>query len=68
MTTQHYPRDTIEVSGYCNKCGKMTPHTVSDRRLGYCIPCYDKPLPEAKPPKEPSAQLTLKEVYGSIKI
>jgi hypothetical protein len=68
MTTQHYPRDTIEVSGYCNKCGKMTPRTVSDRRLGYCIPCYDKPLPEAKPPKEPSAQLTLEEVYGSIKI
>jgi hypothetical protein len=46
----------------------MTPHTVSDRRLGYCIPCYDKPLPEAKPTEEPSKQLTLEEVYGCIKI
>jgi hypothetical protein len=65
---QHYTRDTVEVSAYCNKCGKMTPHHVSDRILGYCIPCYDKPLPEVKPPEEPSAQLTLEEVYGSIKI
>jgi hypothetical protein len=43
--SQHYTRSTVEVSAYCNKCSKMTPHTVSDRRLGYCIPCYDKPLP-----------------------
>ena len=65
---QHFTRSTIEVSAYCNKYSKMTPHTVSDRRLGYCIPCYDKPLPEAKPTEEPSKQLTLEEVYGSIKI
>ena len=48
----HFTRDTIEASAYCNKCGKMTPHTVSDRRLGYCIPCYEKPLPPANETKD----------------
>jgi hypothetical protein len=44
---QHYTRDTVEVSAYCTRCGKMTPHTVSDRRLGYCIPCYERPIEKA---------------------
>jgi hypothetical protein len=58
---QHYTRDTIEVSAHCGKCGKMTPHTVSDRRLGYCIPCYDKPQVE-KPAVDQSKQT---EMFGS---
>lgn len=51
--SQHYTKNTIETSAWCNKCGKMTAHTVSDRRLGYCIPCYQKPLSEAKVAEEP---------------
>lgn len=48
----HFTRDTVEVSAWCNKCGKMTQHTVTDRRLGYCIPCYQKPLPPVEPPSK----------------
>ena len=62
--SQHYTRGTVEASAYCNKCGKMTMHTVSDRRLGYCIPCYQKPLPEAKPKEEPPKQLMLEDWIG----
>jgi hypothetical protein len=53
--TQHYTRDTVSVAAWCKACGGMTMHTVSDRRLGYCIPCYEKPLPAtpAPPPPEP---------------
>jgi len=39
---QHYTRDTVEVSAWCNKCGKATMHRVADRRLQYCIPCFEK--------------------------
>jgi hypothetical protein len=37
---QHYTLDTVEVSEWCNKCRKMTMHVVADRRLQYCIPCW----------------------------
>ncbi len=39
---QHYTRHTVETSAWCNKCGKNTPHRVADKRLQYCIPCYEE--------------------------
>lgn len=39
---QHYTSLTVETSAWCNKCGKMTPHRVADKRLQYCLPCYKK--------------------------
>ena len=50
--SQHYPRNTVSVAAWCKKCQGMTQHTVSDRRLGYCIPCMEKPLPVAKPAED----------------
>lgn len=55
--TQHYTRSTIETSAWCGKCKTMTQHTVSDRRLGYCIPCYLKPVEQPKPKPAPEPGL-----------
>jgi hypothetical protein len=55
--TQHYTRNTVSASAWCNKCGKQTQHTVSDRRLGYCIPCYERPLPKQEPKAAPERGL-----------
>jgi hypothetical protein len=45
--TQHYTLNTVEASEWCNKCGKNTPHRVADRRLQYCIPCWEKSQQES---------------------
>lgn len=47
---QHYTLNTVEVSEWCNKCGKNTPHRVAGRKLQYCIPCFDR-LPISQPVK-----------------
>jgi hypothetical protein len=39
--TQHFTRNTVEVSTWCNTCHKDTPHRVAGGKLAYCIPCYD---------------------------
>lgn len=44
---QHYTRNTVETAAWCGKCGKSTPHRVADKRLQYCIPCFDKPAQPA---------------------
>lgn len=35
--TQHYTRNTAEVSHYCPTCNRQTMHRVDDRRLGVCL-------------------------------
>ena len=40
--TEHYTRNTFEVSVWCNKCRKDTPHRVLGGKLAYCIPCFKK--------------------------
>ncbi len=40
--TQHYTLNTVEVSAWCGKCGKHTPHRVTERRLQYCLPCFQR--------------------------
>jgi ribosomal protein L44E len=39
--SQHYTLATVEVSAWCNRCRKNTPHRVAERRLQYCIPCWE---------------------------
>jgi len=34
--TEHYDERTVGVLVYCNKCGRRTIHSVSDKRLGHC--------------------------------
>jgi hypothetical protein len=53
---QHYTLDTVEVSAWCSKCGKFTPHRVAARRLQYCIPCFDR-LPASKVPAAEKVEL-----------
>lgn len=44
---QHYTLGTVEVSAWCNECRKDTPHRVAERRLQYCIPCWEKSLADS---------------------
>jgi lauroyl/myristoyl acyltransferase len=62
---QHYTLSTVEVSAWCNKCGKNTPHRVACKRLQYCIPCFDKSA-QSKPAvvKEIVRQVGLFEASG----
>lgn len=60
---QHYTLNTLEVSAWCTPCGKMTPHRVADRRLQYCIPCWEKLGGEkVEPPKTIERQAGLFDV------
>ena len=35
--TQHYTRNTKQVSAWCPTCRRTTMHRVDDRRLGSCL-------------------------------
>lgn len=37
--TQHFTKNTVSASFYCNKCGKFTQHKVSDGRKAHCLEC-----------------------------
>ena len=37
--TQHYSRNTVEVSAWCKRCARMTMHRVYDVKLGPCLVC-----------------------------
>jgi ribosomal protein L44E len=59
---QHYTLLTVEVSEWCNKCRKHTPHRVADRRLQFCIPCWDRSQAESDADKakpKPAEQIDL---------
>ena len=34
---QHYQRNVTAITKWCETCGKMTSHRVSDRRVGSCL-------------------------------
>jgi hypothetical protein len=36
---EHYPKSTVEVSVWCDPCGKATMHRVDDGRRGPCLEC-----------------------------
>ena len=49
---QHYTLQTVEVSVWCGKCRKDTPHRVADRRLQFCIPCWEASQAESAAAKD----------------
>ena len=51
---EHYTRNTVAASFWCNKCGKETMHRIDGTRRGPCLDCMKK-LEEA-PKREPPAQ------------
>lgn len=34
--SEHYTRNTTGVLKFCNRCGKMTMHKVTNKRIGLC--------------------------------
>jgi hypothetical protein len=34
---QHYTSNTIGTYKFCNRCGKMTMHKVSGKKIGLCM-------------------------------
>lgn len=56
--TQHYTRNTLEITHYCRKCGKNTQHYVWGGRLGNCKEDHHKDKP-VKPKPEESKQENL---------
>ena len=39
---EHWTRNTLEVTAYCNKCADFTQHRVDGGRRGPCIACIDR--------------------------
>jgi ribosomal protein L44E len=39
---EHYTKNTLECTAYCNRCGAFTQHRVDTGRRGPCIPCIKK--------------------------
>ena len=42
MGPEHYTRNTVSCTVWCNKCGKSTEHRVDDGRRGPCNVCIAK--------------------------
>jgi ribosomal protein L44E len=36
---EHFTRNTVSASFFCNKCGKFTQHRIDDGRKGPCLDC-----------------------------
>jgi signal recognition particle subunit SEC65 len=39
---EHYTKNTLECTVWCNPCGAMTQHRVDDGRRGPCLECIKK--------------------------
>lgn len=39
---QHYPKSTVAVHVWCQRCGKATLHRVDHGRRGPCLACIGK--------------------------
>lgn len=50
--TQHYPKGTVEVSEWCQRCRRKTMHKVFDGRVQSCMVCLEKPAAPA-PKRQP---------------
>jgi len=42
---EHFTKNTISATFWCNKCGKATMHRVDDRRRGPCMVCMERLIP-----------------------
>ena len=36
---EHYTKNTLECTAWCNRCGKFTQHRVDGGRRGPCLDC-----------------------------
>jgi len=45
--TEHYTQATYECSAWCNRCGRVTRHSVSGGRRGACLE-HQTPIVERK--------------------
>jgi hypothetical protein len=52
--TQHFTKNTVEASFYCNKCGHTTMHRIDNGRKGPCLECI-KLLDDKHNAKDPQA-------------
>jgi hypothetical protein len=57
--TQHYTKNTVEVSAWCNRCGWPTMHRVLGGKLAACLVCASVPetktaRPRALKPEAPA--------------
>ena len=39
---EHYTKNTLEATIWCNRCNAHTQHRVDNGRRGPCIPCIEK--------------------------
>lgn len=37
--SEHFTRNTVSASFWCNKCKKFTQHAVSNGRKAHCLEC-----------------------------
>lgn len=59
---EHFTKNTVSASFWCNKCGKPTMHRVFDGRRGPCEDCMAKPA-KAKDVKPAPAENTQQELF-----
>jgi hypothetical protein len=58
--SEHYTKATVEVSEWCKKCHKSTPHRVLGGRLAGCKVCEAQPTkPKSPAAAPPSTQRNL---------
>lgn len=50
--TQHYQRNVVEASAWCQRCRKNTMHRIHGVKLGPCLVCL-KALGDPKDTKTP---------------
>ena len=56
MSPEHFTKNTISATFWCNKCGKATMHRVDDRRRGPCMVCMERIPQAAAPFKAPAVE------------
>jgi ribosomal protein L44E len=61
---QHFTRNTVEASAWCQTCSKMTPHRVSDRRLRHCLSCAERKQQEGARAKTAAAKDALADFHA----
>lgn len=60
--SEHYTKNTIEVSAWCGKCARFTQHRVDDGRKGPCLRCIERLGARQKLADPPAARQ--RELFG----
>lgn len=59
--SQHYQRNTVGVTQWCNTCGRMTIHRVDDRRVGVCTEHQKTGMSKAQQKRAAQQEKAVKE-------